>query len=399
MAAVLGLRGSGSFSSDERPKNWREMLLYLYPNGEAPLTALLSMLKSEGTDDPEYNWWEKRLPTQRMALNGALISTDTTFTLTSGAKDCTKGTILLHEVSGELVRVVSDPIVDTEIEVERSWGAVAAGSLDTATYLTVIGNVNEEGAKTGTPKSYSPTKLNNYTEIFRMPLYLTRTARKTKLRWDNRGPYREAKREALSLHSIEMEKAHIWGEAVETTGDKGMPMRMMGGILSFLSTNKGDQSAGAAGVNFQVNGLLDEPTLDNILEAIFRYGSNEKLALCGSAFVKAITTLGKGNGFLQMVPRDSVYGMKIIEYTSPQGTLMLKMHPLFNQHPVWRQNALILDVQNLVGRPLDDTMFIKNRQDNDEDAAKDEYLTETGLEVHFEETHAYIEGVTGGLLS
>lgn len=57
MPAVLGLRGSGSFSADERPKNWREMLLYLFPNGEAPLTAVLSLLKSEGTDDPEFNYW------------------------------------------------------------------------------------------------------------------------------------------------------------------------------------------------------------------------------------------------------------------------------------------------------------------------------------------------------
>ena len=49
MAAILGLRGSGDFTADERPKNWREMILYLNPNGEAPLTAFASLLKSEGT--------------------------------------------------------------------------------------------------------------------------------------------------------------------------------------------------------------------------------------------------------------------------------------------------------------------------------------------------------------
>lgn len=55
MAAVLGLRGTGDFSTDERPKNWRETLLYLFPNGDAPLTALLAKMKSEATDDPEFN--------------------------------------------------------------------------------------------------------------------------------------------------------------------------------------------------------------------------------------------------------------------------------------------------------------------------------------------------------
>ena len=48
MAATLGLRGSGAFSSDERPQNWREKILQLFPNGEAPLTALVSMLRKIG---------------------------------------------------------------------------------------------------------------------------------------------------------------------------------------------------------------------------------------------------------------------------------------------------------------------------------------------------------------
>src|SRR5439155_12161618 len=77
MAAVLGLRGSGAFTTDERPKNWREMILYLFPNGEAPLTALLSMLKSQPTDDPSFNWWEKRLPGQRLQVNGNQASSVT----------------------------------------------------------------------------------------------------------------------------------------------------------------------------------------------------------------------------------------------------------------------------------------------------------------------------------
>ena len=56
MPAVLGLRGSGNFNTNERPQNWREYIMYLFPNGEAPLTAVLSLLASQGTDDPQYNW-------------------------------------------------------------------------------------------------------------------------------------------------------------------------------------------------------------------------------------------------------------------------------------------------------------------------------------------------------
>lgn len=394
MSTILGLRGTGNFTADERPQNWREMLLYLYPNGEAPLTALLSKIRnSQPTDDPSFNWWQKRLPTQRQSINnvGGYLATDLTLTVTSGAKDCVAGSILLVERTGELLRVDADPSIDTSLHVVRGYGSPAAALLN-GDFMTIIGNVHEEGADVPTSRSYSPTRSNNFTQIFRTSLSLTRTAKKTRLRWDNQGPYREARREALSLHSIEMEKAFIWGSALETTGPTGMPERMTGGVLSFITTNKGG--------SFNVAGLLDESTLDDLMESVFRYGSNEKLVLCGSTFIKAITTLGKRNGTLNVVPQDRTYGMKIVEYITAFGTLMLKNHPLFSQHPVWRQNALVLDVgSNLTYRYIDDTMFIRNRQAPGVDASKDEFLTEAGLELHFEETHAYIEGVTGALIA
>lgn len=401
MPATLGLRGSGSFTANERPQNWREYILYLFPNGEAPLTALLSLLASQGTDDAQYNWWEKRLPTQRMTLSAAVAIGAVSASVSSGAKDTVSGTIIMHESTGELAKVTSDPTSDTSIDIQKGFGAVADSAWANGDAIVVIGNVNSEGAKPPTAKAYAPTKLTNYTEIFRMPLYLTRTARRTRLRWDNTGPYREAKREALSLHSIEMEKPFIFGNPIETTGANGQPERMTGGVLNFLTTNKGTTAGGSTGTDtaFNVNGTLDEDSLDSLAEKFFRFGSTEKLTLCGSTFLKAITTLGKRNGAIQMVPRDTTYGMKITEYITAFGSLMMKMHPLFNQHPVWRQNALILDTKNLKYRHLDDTMFIKNRQDNGEDASKDEFLTEAGLEVHLEETHAYIEGVTGALIA
>lgn len=50
---VLGMRGTGTFSADERPKNYRGVLLLNKPNTLAPLTALLGQLRNEPTDDPK----------------------------------------------------------------------------------------------------------------------------------------------------------------------------------------------------------------------------------------------------------------------------------------------------------------------------------------------------------
>ena len=60
--ATLGMRGTGSFPADHRPENYREKYLMLEPNGSAPLTAILSMLPSEATDDPEFHNFRKDLP-------------------------------------------------------------------------------------------------------------------------------------------------------------------------------------------------------------------------------------------------------------------------------------------------------------------------------------------------
>ena len=404
MAATLGLRGTGNFDSDERPKNWREAILLLFPNGEAPLTALLSYLKNEGTNDPQFHWWQKALPTQRFQVNGTIALGATTLVVDSGAKDTVQGTLLLVEATGEILKVASTPASDISLEIDRSWGSIAAAQITDDYMITVIGNVNEEGAEPPTARAYSPTKKTNYTQIYRTSLYLTRTARRTTLRWDNQGPFREARREALSLHSIEMEKSSIYGEAVETTGPRGLPMRSTAGILGFLVTNCPAATAsgggGPVGTNsaWAINGTLAEDVLDARLEELFRYGSNERLVLAGSTWIGALNTLGKRNGTIQMSPASKTYGMKIVEYITPFGTLMIKNHPLFSQHPVWRQNALFVDTKNVICRPLDDTKYVTNRQTNGEDARMDEYMTEIGYEWHYEETHALMTGVSGGLI-
>ena len=70
--AIQGLRDTLNFVTDQRPKNWREGILLLEPNGMAPLTGLTSAMSKRVTDDPEFNWWEKSLDDRRFKLGSAL---------------------------------------------------------------------------------------------------------------------------------------------------------------------------------------------------------------------------------------------------------------------------------------------------------------------------------------
>ena len=77
MSGVAGLRGSGDWGTDERPKNFREMILFRNPAGSAPIFALMARVQKESTDDPEFAWWDEPNDIVRLQVAGALSSTDT----------------------------------------------------------------------------------------------------------------------------------------------------------------------------------------------------------------------------------------------------------------------------------------------------------------------------------
>jgi len=54
---------------------------------------------------------------------------------------------------------------------------------------------------------YDPSEFENFTQIWRTPLSITRTARRTRLRTGD--AYQKRKRETLELHAIEMEKSSL----------------------------------------------------------------------------------------------------------------------------------------------------------------------------------------------
>jgi hypothetical protein len=227
MATILGLRDVANFTSDERPKNWREMILYLYPRSEqkAPLNALIAGMKTKGTDDPEFNWFEKSSPVRHDTANSGYDSAATSILMTDGTF-FRAGDLVRNESTNEVMRVTADYSASNTISVARGWGSTAT-AITSADELFIVGTAIAEGA-TGRSALYKdPTKAYNYTQIFRYPLKLTETARATHLRTG--APYKDMKKEALDQHTIDMERAFIWGVRNEDTSGTE-PKRSTGGI-------------------------------------------------------------------------------------------------------------------------------------------------------------------------
>ena len=57
--------------------------------------------------------------------------------------------------------------------------------------------------------------------------------------------------------------------------------------------------------------------------------------------------------------------------------------------------GVVVDMDDVTMRPLRDTVLKPDRQANDEDSVKQEYLTEWSFEIGQEKKHAIIRGITG----
>lgn len=430
----LGTQTTDNWGTDERPENWRQGIMYRFPNGRAPLTAMTSMASTEPVDDPVYHWWTQGNPEQKAEFTAGQVFNDSALSsaYTSGA---VKGTVLyvkvtLAEVSEfrpghmAMFSLATTPNLDTVgkvVEIKRnaasSYVAVqlleiddnASGDskdLSDATILSVIGDVNAEGAQAPDAINILPSKHDNKTQIFRTPLDITGTARSTTLRTED--AYKKKRRDALHLHGLTLEKAHLWGIKSEEVGDNGKPERTSQGIISWIREKASDHvdhyttsSADAfwASKTWKLGG---EAFLDFYLERVFRFGADTLVALMGSGALLNLKQLVDATGGLNFGPGLKVFGMKLLRWETPFGDILLKTHPLMNTTAKDRNSMIVFDPAQVGFRPLKgrDTHFRAAGKvnesgygDNSIDGTKEEWLTEGGFQYDSEDSLLYLTGL------
>lgn len=385
---IAGLRGTGDWGTDERPKNFRELILWRTPNGGAPLTALMAKMKSRPVDDPEFSWWEEEQNALRLTMaNGtAYTSGDTSIVVSSNvvdAQDCVPGDIFLVEktlVSGydnEIV-LVSSVTNTTTVVFKRGQLGTSAATLGVGANLTKIGNIFAEGTSSPDAATRNPTKLNNYCQIFKTAYELTNTARKTRTRTGD--PVANDKKRKLFDHSTAMEFAAFFGKRWEGTGANGKPMRSTGGLLYFLS-----QYASSMITIFSTTPT--ESTFTDAVYKVFDYttgAGDERIVFAGNGALNSLNRLANSQSRVR-IKYDGiveVFGMKLQRWVLPQGTIYIKSHPLFNTHGRFTNDMAIIDPTSITVRALRATKHHDNIQGNDEDTLKGQWLSEEGFEFN-----------------
>lgn len=390
MSAILGLRGTGQFSTDFRPTNYRELFTLLEPNGTAPLQALLSMTSSESTDDPKFNHFRDELPDRKLSIDAGAGYNDAVTTLQMDAAQAddlgfvVANTILYNVRTGEVMRATANADTGTsQVTVERNIGGTTHTILDNDDII-MAGFADQEGGVSPSPISFDPTTDFNFTQIFKTAVSVSGTLQNTYLRTGNKEQEQITK--SLKLHMSDIERAMFFGRRHEANGSTAQPTRYTGGLLSMIPNVYDAASA------FAVANTITEKEFDRLLiESLFAYGSSEKVAFCGARVVSNMMEISKNRW--QPTQVDNAYGVKFTRYTTFAGDLLVYMHPMFRQVPQMQETMIVLDMPNLKYRYLQnrDTNLQRDIQNNDVDGVKHQYLTECGLEMTQAKVHAVIK--------
>jgi hypothetical protein len=401
-----------------------------------PITAIMSKMSKEVTTDPEYKWKIKALANQRATVTGVYVDSalgtayvkathggaiDDLLYVTMSADDSK------HFVAGKTVRMVDASHDDMTVvglvtarvtngansyiavQLQEADDNGASTNLANCDVVYVLSSASEEGSTMPEAISYEGDWYYNYTQIHKTPLSITGTALNTRFRLGTSG-YLEMKREALELHGIGLEKSALWGIRRETTGANGKPLRFTGGLDYWIRTNASgnvfnfvtDDDTGTGGAGLW-NGTAwragGEYWLDTQLEQVFRFGSTEKLAVCGSLALLHINRLVKNSASYQIANKATAYGIRVMEWNTPFGTIHIMRHPLMTYEATTRNLMYLLEPRLMKYRHVAnrDTKFIKDT-DSGEGAkdGKDElFLTECGYEFHHPNAMAILSGFGG----
>jgi hypothetical protein len=396
MSGIAGLRGTGDWGTDERPKAFRESILFYSPNGNAPIFALTAKAGKRTVTDPEFAWWAESQTLTRLVVSGALVSTDTTITVSSvdptsttmsalygSATNLKPGDILLKEPATDNATYnqefleVDTVISDTQFTVKRGAGGSSAASIADGAGLTLIGSAFAEGTAAPRAVSRNPVKFKNYIQIFKDSYELTGTAAETTVRTGN--PWSNDKKRKMFDHAKSIELALLFGRQAEVTGSNGKPQRFMGGLREFIPA-----------ANTTVFGApVTAASFSDALAPAFNFdlgGGDTRIAFCGNTARTEIGKVVQGATGIKIELGDivRVFGIDFQEFILPMGRVLLKSHPLLSQHPLYKKSLFLLDFSVIKyttqkGRP--DSKVTDDVQLKDEDVRRGYIQTDCSLTV------------------
>ncbi len=349
----------------------------LEPNA-APLSVLMEKMGTRPAFNPKVEWNENESMPRVTTLSATAASNATAFGVTA---DVFRVGDVVRFTAGGFAVLVSATAAGAITAAAIGGTAQASAASNAEVYI--VSNANAEGASLREIKHPQLVTASNYAQIIRTPFGVTGTEEATKHYNANPGVGGGSERARLQkyfgiMHARSLEDTFFFGARSITS-----TTRTCGGLKEFISTNVTNDSGGTTEAEWQT-----------FLKTGFRYGSRRKVAFCSP------TALGVLEGYARSNIKTSgssdhadTYGIQMSTYVSGQGTVDIVSHVDWQDSTTYGAYIFLVDMDAVAKRPLRDTRLRQDVQAPDYDGFKDEYLTETSLQVTHERRHALLTGV------
>lgn len=380
---LTGVVDDADILSNQRVVDMSPTIAQLEPD-EAPLTTMLQKVGKRAAFSQKVEWLSDELVPRLTTLSASAASDLTALAVATGTGTYFRpGDVVRIATTGENCSVSA--VSANTVYVTRALGGVTALSAASGVDLIKVGNAAAEGATLGTLIQTKKVANYNYAQIQRDPWGFTNTLVASKL-YGGPEPANEAKKKLIE-HKRQLENSLFWGvRDLNTSGST--PIGYVGGIFQYVTSNI-----------TSVGGNLTESVMETFLRTAFRYGSQNKVMFVSPLVASAMSSFAQGRLALPSVDTNK-YGVSLGQYQSASGAviqIMIKRDWLDFQSANNQYGGIgvVVDMEDVKMRPLRDTVLKPDRQANDEDSVKQEYLTEWSFEIGQEKKHAIIRGITG----
>jgi len=343
-----GVFNTTNFTNNLAKKSFASMITRLMPNGQAPLFALTSYLKTETAVNTTHGFFTKTMVFPEFTINkdGGYLSTSTGFVIDATDK-LLPGMILVNDRNGENI-IINSVNSTTSITVTRDVGTTGPKSINDNDVFYQVGNAFEEGSQRPDANNIIPVEVNNLTQIFRNTWAITGTAEQVEVIAGNKTEA-ENRQDCAGFHAADIEKALFFGQKSSGTRN-GKPFRTMDGLLNIVENPAYYPASYGGSVNSFTAGATTNWTqllamLDNVFDqATDPKSSNERLLFVGGAAKLVLNEIGRLNGTYQLMDGQTNFGLRFDTLKTPRGTFRIIEHPLFNSNASWSKLAVGVDL-------------------------------------------------------
>lgn len=354
--------------------------LYELEADATPLVALSQKLNKVRTvDNPQFYAIELRPLAQSSLCSSYLVGATDIVCVDSSIFNINDRVVNMRTFENMLV--TANNTGTNTITVTRAVGSTAAAAGNNSDTILRLGQANPEASSMPVAVLAQESTDYNYTEIFRESYQVSGTLKSTALYTGDR--VKQSIQQCMRKVKGDMELAAFFGER-GIQNASSTPRRFTRGLKSVITSN-----------TYNPAGTITEAQFhQNVLVPAGRYGSRQKILFAGENLLRCFDTWGTNK--LNLYTEDNSLGFRATLYRSSFVDLMIVRHQLFRGTTL-ATKGFIVDAANmrrvvLRGR---DMHWEKGIQANDFDGEAGNILAEIGWEFTLEETHMYIDGVSG----